>query len=246
MTPRPTKAFDVDDTTSRDGVRVLATPPGATGHPLIRPAGLADIPPITRITQGGPQPPELELGARPLWTRLFLAQVVLEYGALWVEQAGAGQFVRAMIALPAGQLSLPGSGLGVAIRRLGEPPTARHAPGFSQELMGELTAVRPGWLLSEISRQAPRSGDRDLLEVGLAWVHAQSAAHEPVAVLAHWAHERTAAQGLGFVERRTWAEPLSLWLGATVPAHRALRESDVLQDAQPKPPVSSREHPSDG
>lgn len=222
MSPKAAASSHVSGPSGRTGPRTLETPPRETGQSSIRRAHLADIPAITRIAETGLRTDELDAEAGPRWMRLFLAQVVLEYGALWVEQGGAGQIVSAMIAVPVGLLSLPQSVLRDAIGHLGEPPTARSLAGFGHELLVELTALGPTWLLSEISSPSPRSGDAALLTVGLAWASAHSGpAREPVTVLAHWTHERTAAERLGFVERRTWTEPWAWWLGVTVQPARA-------------------------
>jgi len=186
----------------------------------IRMAGLADIPGIARITREGPRPAGIEPAVVSRATRLLLTHVAFEHGALWVEQVDDGPILCAVTAIPAAQLPPQHDVLRDVIRELGRPATPPPTPvvGYDRVLLAELTSVRPAWLLIEISKASQnRRGDPALLSAALQWARAHTApAHGPVMVLTDTMPERTAAQRLGFVERRTWDR--RWWLGVVAPA----------------------------
>ena len=184
----------------------------------IRMAGLADIPSIARITQEGPQPEGIEPAVMSRATRLLLTHVAFEHGALWVEQPAGGPIVRAVIAIPAGQLPQRHRLQRQAARQLGKASTPAPLSGFSQELLDELTSAGSLWLLIEISKASHnRLGDPALLSRALRWARTQSGPHAPVMVLTDTMPERTAAESLGFVERRTGGLGWLWWLGVAAP-----------------------------
>ena len=191
----------------------------------IRPAGLADIPAIARITQEGPQPSVIETSVMSRATRLLLTHVAFEHGALWVEQPDEGPIARAVTAIPAGELLSQHSVLRDVIRRLGRPVAPPPVPvfGFGEVLLAELKLVRPVWLLTEISKPSQNvSGDPALLGTALRWAREHSeAAGEPVMVLTDTMPERRAAESLGFVERRTWGRRWPWWVGVAAPVARS-------------------------
>ena len=181
----------------------------------IRRAGLADIPAIARITQEGPQPEGIEPAVMTRATRLLLAHVAFEHGALWVEKVDDGPVIRAVIAIPAGQLPMRQSALRQVTRELGRPATATPVAGFSQHLVDELTSVESLWLLIEISKASQNQlGDPALLGTALQWARAHGEpAGSPVMVLTDTIPERAAAESLGFVERRSGGRSWPWWLG---------------------------------
>jgi hypothetical protein len=199
--------------------------PLPTTRASIRMAGLADIPGIARITQEGPPPAVIEAARMSRATRLLLTHVAFEHGALWVEQVDGGPIIRAVTAVPAGQLSESNSGLREVIRRLGRPAAPPPVPvfGFGEVLLAELKLVRPVWLLIEISKASQnRTGDPALLGAALKWAREHSEpARDPVMVLTDTMPERRAAESLGFVERRTWGRRWPWWLGVASPVARS-------------------------
>jgi FXSXX-COOH protein len=199
--------------------------PLQTARASIRMAGLADIPGIARITQEGPPPAVIEAAVMSRATRLLLTHVAFEHGALWVEQVDGGPIIRAVTAIPAGQLAASHSGLREVIRRLGRPAAPPPVPvfGFGEVLLAELKLVRPVWLLIEISKASQnRTGDPALLGAALQWARENSEpARDPVMVLTDTMPERRAAESLGFVERRTWGRRWPWWLGVAAPVARS-------------------------
>jgi hypothetical protein len=185
----------------------------------IRMAGLADIPAIERITQEGP-PAGIEPEVMSRATRLLLTLVAFEHGALWVEQAHDGSILRAVTAVPAGQLPPQRSLMRDVAQQLGVAAIPLPAAAkLGQAFLAELRAVEPAWVLIEISkRSSHRSGEPALLGVALEWARAQSdPERDPVMVLADSMPERAAAESLGFVERRTWGYGWPWWLGVAAP-----------------------------
>lgn len=220
----PPACFDARSTWS-EGLSepdVLPTPPARSS---IRPAGLVDIPAIARITREGPQPEVIEPAVMSRAMRLLLTHVAFEHGALWVEQVDGGPIIRAVTAIPAGQLSSEGSHLRNDIRQLGRPVTPPPVPvfGFGEILLAELKSVSPAWLLIEISKASQnRVGDPALLAAALHWAREHSEpARDPVMVLTDTMPERRAAESLGFVERRTWGRRWPWWLGVAPPSASA-------------------------
>lgn len=160
--------------------------------------------------------PEVMSGA----TRVLLTLVAFEHGSLWVEQLADGRIVRAVTAIPAAQLPPRESVVRDVVHQLGGAAAVPLDPaGLGRALLAELAAVRPAWVLMEISKVAPRQTvDSALLEAALEWVRAQlGPARAPVMVLADSVAERAAAQSLGFVERRTWGYGWPWWLGVAAP-----------------------------
>jgi hypothetical protein len=201
-----------------EGVPVPELVPAPFAGSSIRMAGLSDIPAIALITQEGPQPVGIEPAVMSRATRLLLTHVAFEHGVLWVEQAG-GSIVRAVTAIPAGQLPRRHTVLRHLNRQLGGPATGQMMAGFGQDLLAELTSVESCWLLVEISKASQNKlGDPALLGTALSWARLQSEpAGDPVLVLTDTLPERMAAQSLGFVERRTGGLSWPWWLGVAGP-----------------------------
>jgi hypothetical protein len=220
----PPACLDVQSTWS-EGLSQPDVLPTTPARSSIRPAGLADIPAIARITREGPQPMLIEPAVMSRATRLMLTHVAFEHGALWVEQMDGGPIIRAVTAIPAGQLSSEGSPLRNDIRQLGRPVAPPPVPvfGFGEILLAELKLVGPAWLLIEISKASQNlTGDPALLAVALHWAREHSEpARDPVMVLTDTMPERRAAESLGFVERRTWGRRWPWWLGVTPSVARA-------------------------
>ena len=187
-------------------------------------AGLADIPAIALITQEGPQPAGIGQAVTSRATRLLLTHVAFEHGALWVEQAG-GSIVRAVTAIPAGQLPRRHTVLRHLVRQLGGQATGEIVAGFGQDLTAELASAKSWWLLVEISKASQNElGDPALLGTALSWARLQSQpAGDPVLVLTDTLPERMAAESLGFVERRTGGLSWPWWLGFAGPEASSLR-----------------------
>jgi hypothetical protein len=185
---------------------------------------LADVPAIARITGEGPAPVGIEPAVMSRATRLLLTHVAFEHGALWVEQVDGGPISRAVTAIPAGRLQH--SVLRDVIRQVGRPATPPPMPvfgfGFGEVLLAEVKAVKPVWLLIEISKASQNQlGDPGLLGVALVWAREHSEPErDPVMVLTDTIPERRAAQSLGFVERRTWGRHWPWWLGVAAPVVR--------------------------
>jgi hypothetical protein len=196
--------------------------PIPSGQPCIRRAGLADVPAIARITGEGPAPVGIEPAVMSRATRLLLTHVAFEHGALWVEQVDGGPISRAVTAIPAGRLQH--SVLRDVIRQVGRPATPPPTPvfGFGEVFLAEVKAVKPVWLLIEISKASQNQvGDPGLLGVALAWAREHSEPErDPVMVLTDTIPERRAAESLGFVERRTWGRHWPWWLGVAAPVVR--------------------------
>lgn len=191
----------------------------------VRQAGLADIPAIARITQAGPLPAGVAPAAVSRARRLLLTHVAFEHGALWVEQVGDGPIIRAVAAIPAGQLLAQQSKRRDDIRRLGRasapPPVPVPVPvfGLGKDLLAELRSVKAVWLLIEISEASEKPVGRPfLLEAALSWAREHSEpAHDPVMVVTDTIPESRAAESLGFVESRTRRRHWPWWLGIAAP-----------------------------
>jgi len=191
----------------------------------IRLAGLTDIPAIAHLTREGPQRAGIESAAMSRATRLFLANVAFEHGALWVEQVVDGPIIRAAAAVPAEQVLSHHSILQTAIRALAGPAVPPPVPvlGFGEVLRAELTSVKPVWLVIEFSKASQsRLGDPALLGAALEWTREHSEPmRDPVMVLTDTMSERRAAESLGFIERRAWGRRRPWWLGVAGPVAHA-------------------------